>query len=339
VALRTDASRQGRREELENRTVPLSDRTKRHSVLLSTAWLPRPLRIALGRRLLANLELGRARRARLIIIGHPKSGNTWLRTMISRLYQVRLGMRSDFTVKTDELALRNPAAPRLLASNGYYTYEGVIGQALAEDAPDSELKRKPIVLLARNPGDIAVSWYYQFTRRQSARKRELINAFIEQPIDPERVELWEFVRNSELGLPSLIEFLNAWERRVTRLENAIIVRYEDLRSDTASELSRITSLLGEHFSDAEIREAVEWTSFDNMQRMETDGHFQSGGVQLLDRDDPTTRKVRRGKVGGFRDDFAADRVNELEALIATRLSPTFGYAKGAARLESEPTAR
>ena len=96
--------------------MPLSDRAKRRTVLLSTAWLPHPLRVALGRRLLSRLELGRARRARLIIIGHPKSGNTWLRTMISRLYQVRLGMPSDSTVTTDELALRNPAAPRLLAS-------------------------------------------------------------------------------------------------------------------------------------------------------------------------------------------------------------------------------
>jgi hypothetical protein len=315
--------------------VPLSDRAKRRTVLLSTAWLPHPLRVALGRRLLSRLELGRARRARLIIIGHPKSGNTWLRTMISRLYQVRLGMPSDFTVKTDELALRNPAAPRLLASNGYYSYEGVLGQALAKDAPDSELKHKPVVLLARNPADIAVSWFYQFTRRQSLRKRELVNAFIDRPIDPDNVELWEFVRHSELGLPNLIDFLNAWERRVTRLENAIIVRYEDLRADADRELRRITKLMGEAFSDAEFEGAVQWTSFDNMRKLETEGHFRSGGVQLLDPNDPTTRKVRRGKVGGYRDDFAPEQVEELEQLIATRLSPTFGYGKGAARLEPE----
>jgi hypothetical protein len=267
----------------------------------------------------------------LIIIGHPKSGNTWLRTMLSRLYQVRLGMPSDFTVKTDELALRSPDAPRLLATNGYYSYEGVIGQALAEDAADSELRRKSVVLLARNPADIAVSWYYQFTRRQSARKQELINAFVERPVDVDRVQLWEFVRHSDLGLPSLIDFLNVWERRVTQLENAIIVRYEDLRADSSRELRRIAALMGESFGEEELAEAVEWTSFENLQKLEAAGHFRSGGIQLLDPDDPTTRKVRRGRVGGYRDDFDPEQVDELEQLIATRLSPTFGYGKGAAR--------
>ncbi len=311
----------------------LSDRAKRRTVLSATALLPRPLRVALGRRLLSHLELGRARRARLIIIGHPMSGNTWLRTMLSRLYQVRLGMTSDFTVKTDELAVRNPAAPRLLATNGYYSYEGVIGEALAEDAPDSDLRHRNIVLLARNPADIAVSWYYQYTRRQSARKLELVNAFIEHPVDRDRVTLWEFVRHSDLGLPSLIDFLNVWESRLARLENAIIVRYEDLRADPAPELGRIAALMGASFSDEELADAVEWSSFENLKKLEVAGHFRSGGIQLLDPDDPTTRKVRRGKVGGYRDDFDPERVEELEELIATRLSPTFGYGKGAARNE------
>ena len=78
-------------------------------------------------------------------------------------------------VTSDELARRNPAIPRITATNGHYSYEGAVGAALAPDAPDSPLRHKPILLLARNPCDIAVSWYFQFTRRQSAHKQELIN--------------------------------------------------------------------------------------------------------------------------------------------------------------------
>jgi len=308
----------------------LSDRSKRRIVLGSTAGLPRSLRVAAGRKLLERLELGRALRARLIIIGHPKSGNTWLRTMISRLYQTRLGMPSDFTVKTDELALHDRRAPRLLASNGYYSYEGVLGEALAEDAPPSPLRSKNIVLLARNPMDIAVSWFHQFKKRQSARKQELINAFIEHPIDLDEIEMWDFVRHSDIGLPLLIDFLNTWERRVARLENAIIVRYEDLRTNTLAELGRVTRLLHEDFSEDELQAAIDWTSFDNMQKMEREGQFRRGGVQLIDANDPTTRKVRRGKIGGFRDDLDPEQVAELEALTATRLSPAFGYGKNPA---------
>ena len=315
----------------------LSDRSKQRLVLASTSGLRRSLRVAARRKLLGRLELGRAQRARLIIIGHPKSGNTWLRTMLSRLYQTRLGLPSDFTVKTDELALRDSRAPRLLASNGYYSYEGVLGEALDEGAPPSELRSKNIVLLARNPMDIAVSWFHQFKKRQSVRKQELINAFIEHPIDRNEIEMWDFVRHSDIGLPLLIDFLNTWERRVARLENAIVIRYEDLRTNTVEELERVTRLLDEDFSKSELQAAVDWTSFDNMQKMEREGQFHRGGVQLIDANDPTTRKVRRGKVGGFRDDFDPEQAAELEELTATRLSPAFGYGKGAASDARGPT--
>jgi hypothetical protein len=304
----------------------LSDHAKRWTILGPSMVLPRPWRIRLRRTLLERLEMERARAARLLIVGHPKSGNTWLRTMLSRLYQVRFAMPSDFTVKTDELALRHPRAPRLLASNGWYSYEGVLGEALAESAADSPLRRKPVVLLARHPSDIAVSWYHQFTKRQSAYKRELINACLGNRLDHRSIDMWSFVRHSEIGLPMLIDFLNTWERRVSKLPLGLIVRYEDLLEDPVPELRRITQLMGEDFDDKELAAAAEWGSFDNMSKLELSGHFRSGGIQKRVTD-ASTRKVRRGKVGGYREDFDAAQVKELEALVAASLSSSFGYAK------------
>jgi hypothetical protein len=251
--------------------------------------------------------------------------------MISRLYQVRFGLPSNFTVKSDELARRDSRAPRLLATNGYYSYEGVIGEALAEGAPPSALRRKPVVLLARHPCDVAVSWFNQFTKRQSGEKQELINAFIEHPIDRRTIQRWEFVRHSDIGLPLLIDLLNTWERRVARLENAIILRYEDMRAAPAASLGRVTDLMGEAFADDELCAAAEWASFENMQRLEASGHFERGGARLIDADDEATRKVRRGKVGGYRDDFTPEEIAELDALVASTLSPTFGYSVASTR--------
>jgi len=304
----------------------VSDRAKRWTILGPSSVLPRPLRVRVRRSLLERLEIERAQAARLLIIGHPKSGNTWLRTMLSRLYQVRFGMPSNFTVKTDELALRHPLAPRLLASNGWHTYEGVLGAALAETAADSLLRRKPVVLLARHPSDIAVSWYHQFTKRQSAYKRELINACLQRRVDHRSIDMWSFVRHSELGLPMLIDFLNTWEKRISKLPRALVVRYEDLREDPVPELRRITQLMGEDFQHKELAAAAEWGAFDNLSQLEREGHFRSGGIQKR-ASDASRRKVRRGKVGGYREDFDAAQVGQLEALVAERLSPGFGYSK------------
>ena len=305
--------------------IPVRDGVKKWSILLPTAILPRALRVKARENLLSRLELGIAQRAGLIIIAHPKCGNTWLKVMISRLYQIRHGMTASLLINSDELALKNPAIPRLAATNGYYSYEGAVGRALAADAPDSELRHKPIVLLARNPCDIAVSWYFQFTKRQSAHKQELINHFIDTPINRHQIAMWDFVRHSDIGLPFLIDYLNTWERNLAKLRRATIVRYEDMRSEPGTILKQVTDLMGESFNDEEIEEAVKFGAFENLRKLESKGFFHQGGMSLRNAKDPETFKVRRGKVNGYRDYFSEDQVAEMEALVNSRLSPVFGY--------------
>ena len=303
----------------------LSDGVKKWSVLVPTAPLPASWRVASRRNLLARLELAKAERTDLLIIGHPKSGNTWLRTMISRLYQVRYGLPASVIVTSDELARRHPGVPRVSATNGCYSYEGAVGEKLAAGAPDCALRHKAIVMLARNPCDIAVSWFFQFTKRQSAHKQELINHFIEHPIDRRTISMWDFVRHSDIGLPFLIDYLNGWERNIRNLERGVLVRYEDLRGQPVETLKCIISLIDQSFSIEEIEEAVRFGSFDNLRQLESQGFFRQGGLKRRDPDDPNAFKVRRGKVGGYRDYFTPEQVAELEALMAARLSPTLGY--------------
>ena len=311
----------------------LGDGVKKWSVLAPTAVLPRPWRVATRRHWLARLELAKAERTGLLIIGHPKSGNTWLKVMLSRLYQIRHGLPASLIVTSDELARRHPAIPRITATNGHYSYEGIVGAALSPGAPDRPLRHKPILLLARNPLDIAVSWYFQFTKRQSAHKQELINHFIEHPIDRRTIGMWDFVRHSDIGLPFLIDYLNGWERNLAQLERGLMVRYEDLRAEPGNTLRRITALMDESFTDEEIAEAVSFGSFDNLRALESKGFFRQGGLRLRNPNDPESFKVRRAKVGGYRDYFSAEQAAELEQLVAERLSPAFGYAAAAARPE------
>ena len=313
--------------------MPLSDTARKVVAVGSTALLPRPWRVAARERLLAQHELDKARAAGLLIIGHPKSGNTWLKAMISRLYQVRHGYPESALIGSDELHRKNPAIPVLAASNGYYSYEGVIGKLLDARSPDPQLAAKPAVVLVRDPRDIAVSWYFQFTQRQSRTKQELINHFIEHPIDRRTVQMWEFVRYSDIGLPSLIEYLNTWERNLAGLERGVLVRYEDLRTDPQPWLTKIVRCMGEDFSDDEIGEAVRFGSFDNLRQLESQGTFRGAGGMTRQRGDrPEARKVRRAKVGGYRDYFEPEQIAELDELVEKGLSPSLGY--GPTQLET-----
>lgn len=305
----------------------LSDGVKKALILIPTQPLPAKTRVAIRRKRLAELELAKAHRANFLIIGHPKSGNTWLKVMISRLYQIRYNLPESKLINTDEFARKIPEIPRLAATNGYYSYEGEVGKLLAAGAPDNPLRHKPVLFLARNPIDIAVSWYHQFTKRQSRAKQELINHWVDNPIDRHTIEMWEFVRHSDIGLPSLIEYQNTWARNIAGLEQGMLSRYEDLRAEPVPTLLKITQLMGESFTEDEVRAAVEWGSFDNLQKLETKGTFSQGGMKLVNKDDPSTYKVRRGKVGGYREDFDAQQVAELEALVRDNILPELGYCQ------------
>ena len=313
----------------------LSDGVKKWSVLIPTEILPTKMRVSMRRSLLAKLELEKARITDLLIIGHPKSGNTWLRTQLSRMYQIRYGLPSGVVVTSDELKRQHPEMPRISATNAAYSYEGAVGEALDGTPGDSVIRNKPIIFLARDPRDIAVSWFHQFTKRQSRQKQELINHFIEHPIDKNSVQMWEFVRHSDIGLPFLIEFLNRWERLVPSLPNAIRIRYEDLRSDPVTQIMRIGELIGDPYNEDQVREAVAFGSFDNLRKLESEGHFKQGGLALRNPNDPNSFKVRRAKVGGYRDDFSAEQVAELDELVARNLAPSLGYTS---TLQMEPIA-
>jgi len=317
----------------------LSDNVKKALVLGLSEPLPRPWRLAVRRRRLAGLELAKAEQTGLLIIGHPKSGNTWLRVLLSRLYQFRHGLPAHLVVTSDELHRRVPAIPRISATNGWYAYEGAVGERLAVEAAADPIREKPIVFLPRHPIDIATSWYLQVTKRQSKAKFELINADLDQPIDRASIDRWQFVRHSGFGLANIIDFLNTWQARVARLPNAITVPYEDLRADPGRQLARIGVLMGERFTEEEIAEAVRFGSFDNLKELESGNFFKQKGLRPGIKGDAESSKVRRAKVGGYREDFTAEQAAELEALVAARLDPALGYASPAPSADPAAAAR
>lgn len=303
----------------------LSDNARKALIIGPTSILPRSLRVAVRKQRLGKLEVDIARRSQLIIVAHPKSGNTWLKVMLTRLYGIRHGIAAEDFSKYPSLADSNPAIPRFAATNGWYSYERAIGDKLQPEAPDSELKHKPVMLLARNPLDIAVSWFFQFTKRQSAHKQELINADLAHPVDRSNIDMWDFVRHSDIGLNSLIDFLNYWERALAKLDKTLLTNYESLRADPGAVLRQITTLMGDSFADEDIQEAIDFGSFDNLRKLESEGFFRSGGLTLRNPRDPESFKVRRAKVGGYRDYFTPEQADELEALVRERLSPSLGY--------------
>ena len=82
---------------------------------------------------------------------------------------------------------------------------------------------------------------------------------------------------------------------------------------------------GFEFSDEEIRNAVDFADFGNMQKLEKSGQLSDWRLSEKAEGDVDKLMVRRGKVIGYNDYFDEEQVASLEAIVADNLNGQFGY--------------
>jgi hypothetical protein len=76
-----------------------------------------------------------------------------------------------------------------------------------------------------------------------------------------------------------------------------------------------------------VAAAVEYASVENMRKLEERNTFWLAGGRMKPgkKGDPNSYKVRRAKVGGYRDYFDDAQAAEIDELVRKRLAPAFGY--------------
>ncbi len=304
----------------------IPDRIRLFMAIASTAPLPESSRISARDKLLRKQQANKTRNAKFLVVNHPKSGGTWLRVMLSRLYQSRYGLPPRRIVKSDEFYNIDSTMPRFLVSNAYYSYESETQRVLDDPA---EMATKKVILLARNPLDVVVSWYLQFTGRTKAYKREMINSTLQNPLTAlDTTTMWEFVTHEELGLAGVIKFHNLWAERLSKDDNGMILHYEALRAEPHKAMAELIAFMEEPFNEKEIADAVAFGDFDNMRKMELSGYFKNSSMALRTKNDPNKLKVRKGKVGGYKDYFNTSQLETLESMVEEKLSPLLKVSHG-----------
>ena len=119
--------------------------------------------------------------------------------------------------------------------------------------------------------------------------------------------------------------MNDWLNEFSRRDNFSLVRYEALRSSPAEHFRDLLAVLGEPSPNANIfQEALEFSRFENMQKLEAAGAFDSNILHPGDVRDPESFKVRRGKVGGY-SEYLSTEDQQFAAAAITELDRRFGY--------------
>lgn len=281
-------------------------------------FLPREKKIRIDRWLRGKEEFRKLRLADCVIVSFGKSGRTWVRVMLSRFYQVKHGLSARHLIGFDNLHKKNAAIPKL-----FFTHDNYIKDYTGNRDTKADFYDKKVVLLVRDPFDTAVSQFFQWKYRMRPGKKAL-NQYPQHGSD---TSVFDFVMDEDAGLPKIIDYLNLWASESRKIKDLLIVRYEDLRADTAQALERIVNFIGTPGSEAEIREAVNFASVENMRQMEEKKTFWLSGSRMVakDRKNPNSYKVRKAKVGGYRDYFDDQQIARMQQLVAERLDPVFGY--------------
>ncbi|OGQ81751.1 MAG: hypothetical protein A3F90_13425 [Deltaproteobacteria bacterium RIFCSPLOWO2_12_FULL_60_19] len=244
-----------------------------------------------------------------LVVSIPKSGRTWLRVFLYA-YFCRLDDRP-FTMRSDALTTGTPRVEFThdvwLNMTARKIKHWLLGRSVI---PPSVRRSKPIILMARDPRDLIVSYFFQLTTRRHGYRR---------------LTLTKLVRHPKFGIRTVVDVMNQWMGEWADRRDFRFLRYEDLKKDPERHFRGVLSFLGfAEVVESALRHALDFSSFENMKAMEATGGFKSRKLTPADGSDPESYKVRKGKVGGYINYLAPEDIAYVNRALA-ELDPRYGY--------------
>ncbi len=287
-------------------------------VKVISIFLPEHKAIALERWRRGREENWKHQRCDYVFASYGKSGRTWVRVMISRYYQLAYDLADNIIMGFDNFHRMNRAIPKI-----FFTHDTYLREYSGHPEDNRVYYGKKTILLVRRPQDVVVSQYFQWKFRMRPYKKAL-NKYPDHGAD---VSIYDFAMDPNQGLPRIIDYLNRWARELPKIGNHLVVRYEDLRARPEEEMARIVEFLGMTPDSGFLKDVVDFASVEKLREKEQSNYFWRSGsrVQARDVNNPDSYKVRRAKVGGYRDYFDDDQLAAIDALVERDLLPDFGY--------------
>jgi hypothetical protein len=234
-------------------------------------------------------------------VSFPKSGSTWLAHIIllitlngetptdKPLRDCLHWVASSWTYPRSKSEIEALPSPRIFKSHMPYH------MALGGNPAECPCK---YIYIARNPKDVAVSYYY-FERDKSwagnynGPWEHWLNMFIEGRV--QRGDWFDHI-------------LSWWNHR--KEENLLFLRYEDLRRNFDRELRKIARFLDYPLSIEAVNKITEKTVFNNMKKDDFSNMHEIKEFQGF---------FRKGEIGSWKDQFTVIQNEEFDKLYARRI--------------------
>ena len=224
------------------------------------------------------------------LVSYPKSGNTWTRFLIANLLQndrplTLLDMERliPFVDGQTRRFFKAMPRPRIIKDHGPFNPQ-----------------YKNVIYIVRDPRDVIISAY-----------NFLLKGAIIDETYPYMTFVDEFVRGVRSPVGSWGENVASWLATRGNSPRFLLLRYEDMLSETVYELEKVASFLGMRVTADHLTEAVNRSSADKMRRLEKmhgDDWTQNRHMKRKD-----IAFVRSATAGGWRSILPKSAVAEIES--------------------------
>ncbi|KAM3963076.1 sulfotransferase 1C4-like [Aphomia sociella] len=169
--------------------------------------------------------------------------------------------------------------------------------------PPSLLDTSKVIYVARDPRDVAVSYYHHY-------KMMLMYEF-----EGDFKTFWNlFITNKVDWAPYGDHIREAWEKR--HHPNLLFLFYEELSKDLPAIVRRVAQFLNKPVTEEQVVRLCDHLHIDNFKRNPSVNFDELKVFGMLDR---TQHFVRKGKVGGWRAYFDDEMTQQAERWMADSL--------------------
>lgn len=256
------------------------------------------------------------------LASYPKSGNTWLRSLLANYlaapdaplpinelwryatddskpgwYLPYTKGRSPGSLPVEEIAALRPRVQQDIAASAsgivLVKTHSVFGQLEGCPLQEESLTAGAIYIL-RNPLDLVPSIAAHFGLDRDAAVEFLNNEATGMPGDE---------ANVSAVLCDWSTHVRSWRPEPPK-RNFLLLRYEDLHTDTAGVLGSVLRYLGIAGEKGRIDRAVAFSRFEQLREQEERQGF-------IERSPRAARFFRRGEVGGWRSELSAGQAERV----------------------------
>ena len=256
------------------------------------------------------------------IVSFPKSGRTWLNLMLGKFFEQHLGLNNLHPDSLFNLKLFYDFFPTKIPLL-LFTHDNNKNFYLPPEKLKSKVskyKKSKVIFLARDPRDVLISSYFEKTKRIKLGNRQ--NGFWKAF----KGSISDYVYEKNGGFDTILAFYNLWYKNKNIPKNFMLLKYEDLHKNAASQLIKVLNFIEiENIEQKNVETSVQYTLFDNMQKIEQNFEIKSDRLKPADKNDKDTYKTRKGKIGGYINYFSKEEIKYLTDKMNNELSPFFGY--------------